>query len=188
MPSFILMNRGSSSIGSPKSVRNTCEGNGVENRSQKSISVSPSSWSMSSFTSAVVDSSSSRIRCGANSGSSSLRYFLWSGGSICSGISGRLLLRSAAAALDEKTSGWRSTCSTPSREATITPTPSSRKIGVLRLEHGVDRLRMPGHLRVHQLERGRPRSPRPDSVMSEVWTQCLVQSKLLASFIERTSA
>ena len=39
-PSFIFRNRGSSSIGRPNSVRNTCDGNGVENCAEKSISSS----------------------------------------------------------------------------------------------------------------------------------------------------
>ena len=53
----------------------------------------------------VVDSSSTFIRCGANSGSRSLRYFRWSGGSICSGISGRFVFRSWAVVLDENDVG-----------------------------------------------------------------------------------
>ena len=55
----------------------------------KSISDALPNRSMSSFTSFSIGASSARIRWGANNGSIILRYFLWSGGSISIGMSGR---------------------------------------------------------------------------------------------------
>ena len=69
------------------------------------------------------------MRCGENSGCEILRYFTWSGGSICSGMSGRTLPRSAADIAEEKISGRRSTSSTSDRLLTRTPTRSTRSIG-----------------------------------------------------------
>src|SRR4029450_12201751 len=66
---------------------------------------------MRSLTGLVSGSSSSAMRRGANSGSRILRNFLWSGGSICSGIIGRTFWRSTADMLDEKTSGLRNASS-----------------------------------------------------------------------------
>ena len=80
----------------------------------------------------------------------------WSGGSICSGISGRFVFMSCAVVFDENVSGSRSTWSTPVLELTITPTPSSRNTGRARLQHRVDRLRVPRHVRVHQLRQPGP--------------------------------
>ena len=87
--------------------------------------------SMSSFTVRVTDSSIRAICRGAKIGSRILRYFLWSGGSIWSGIRGRRFFRSTASALEEKTSGWRNTSSTWALQVTTTPTPSTGNTGML---------------------------------------------------------
>ncbi len=107
-------------------VRKTCDGNGSEKRAVKSISSSSMNPSMSSLTSLSMGSVRACMRLGAKRGSRILRYFRCSGGSICSGISGRRVLRSTASVFDENTSGWRNTSSTAAREQAITPTPSIR--------------------------------------------------------------
>jgi hypothetical protein len=86
---------------------------------------------MRSFTSRATGSSSAVIRCGAKSGSRILRYVRWAGGSICSGISGRSVFRSWADMFDENAPGSRRTWSTPARDVTTTPTPSTRRTGEL---------------------------------------------------------
>ena len=55
----------------------------------------------------ATGSSSNAISRGAKIGSRILRYFLWSGGSICNGISGRTFFRSTASMFDENVSGSR---------------------------------------------------------------------------------
>ena len=86
-------------------MRNTWEGNGTENSAAKSISSRSINPSIRLLTVALTESSMRAICLGAKMGSRILRYFLCSGGSIWSGIIGRLFLRSTASALDEKTSG-----------------------------------------------------------------------------------
>ncbi len=70
---------------------------------------------------------------GANNGSRILRYFTWSGGSICSGISGRTepIARASTVAADENTSGWRNASSAASLVVRMCPIPSSASTGPL---------------------------------------------------------
>ena len=106
-------------------MRKTCDGNGTENSAAKSTSPLSMNRSMRSLTSAVIGSSRRAIFCGAKMGSSSLRNFLWSGGSICSGMSGRWFCRSTASAFDENTSGLRSASSISTRRVSTTISPRS---------------------------------------------------------------
>jgi len=128
MPSFICRNRGSSSIGRPNNSRNTSDGKGVENRAQKSMASSCSKPSISSFTKRLVDSSSRFTCLGANRG----RGACGSRGEPVdrSGGDGRTLGLQVVGHLARRVDLWvRSTSSTPAREVTITPTPSTRRIG-----------------------------------------------------------
>ena len=131
IPSFMARNRGSSSKDSPSRPRKTREGNGTENSEEKSTSPRSMNRSMSSFTVRATDSSMSAICRGAKIGSSSLRYFLWSGGSIWRGMRGRRFFRSTASALEEKTSGCRKTSSASALQVTTTPTPSTAMTGMV---------------------------------------------------------
>ena len=111
-------------------MRNTWEGKGTENSWAKSTSPRSMKPSMRWFTSADTSSSRSAILRGENIGSSSLRNFLCSGGSICSGIIGRLFFRSTASMLEEKISGWRSAWSISSLRDSSTPWPAVRSMGM----------------------------------------------------------
>ena len=77
----------------------------MENSLAKSSSPRSMKPSIRWLTSSETSWSMSAILRGAKIGSSSLRNFLCSGGSICSGIMGRLFLRSTASMLEEKISG-----------------------------------------------------------------------------------
>ena len=90
-------------------MRNTCDGSGTENSWAKSTSPRSMNPSMRSLTNAATGSSSAAMCRGANSGSRILRYFTWSGGSICNGMSGRTepIASVATVAADENTSGRR---------------------------------------------------------------------------------
>src|SRR3984957_16638980 len=128
MPSFMAKKVSSSSGGRPRSFRKTCEGNGTENSLAKSTSPRSMNWSMRSLTSAETDSSMAVILRGEKIGSSSLRYLRWSGGSIWSGIIGRLFFRSTASMLDEKISGWRRASSISALRERRMPLPEGRSI------------------------------------------------------------
>ncbi len=89
--------------------------------------------SIRSLANSATASSMATILRGANSGSSNLRYFFCSGGSICSGIIGRLFLRSTASMLDEKISGWRRASSISALRLNSTPMPSIGMTGTSRM-------------------------------------------------------
>ena len=77
----------------------------MANSAPNSHSPRPMKASMRSLTSPVMSSSKGAIWRGANMGSSRRRYLTWSGGSTCSGMSGRFCPRSTASIADEKISG-----------------------------------------------------------------------------------
>jgi hypothetical protein len=119
--SFHFKKSGRSSIGRPRSLRNTVVGSGTANSVLNSHSPRSANTSMISLVSAVTSRSSFAISRGAKSGSRSLRYSLCFGGSIWSGMSGRSLPRpTLSPQSDVKTSGWRSAYSTRSWRATAT--------------------------------------------------------------------
>ena len=130
MPSFMVRKRSSSSRGRPSRVRKTCEGNGTEN----SLAKSTSPWSMKPSMRSLTRTRhlllhGRHLARRAKIGSSSLRYFLCSGGSIWSGIIGRLFLRSTASMFDEKISGCRRASSMTPLVDRTTPVPSMAMTG-----------------------------------------------------------
>ena len=90
-------------------MRNTSDGSGTENSAEKSHSPRSMNASMRSCTREATGPSSAAMWRGAKSGSRILRYFTWSGGSICSGINGRTvpMCSVASVAADENTFGRR---------------------------------------------------------------------------------
>ena len=130
IPSFMARNRSSSSSGRPSRVRKTCEGKGTENSRAKSTSPLSMKRSIRSLTRTATSPSIIVMRRGAKIGSSSLRYFLCSGGSICRGISGRAFFRSTAVMLDVKVSGWRRASSMSTLRLRSTPVPSMARTGL----------------------------------------------------------
>ena len=100
--------------GSPMRPRNTDDGKISANSSVKLHSPRSTNASMNSLTRRVMSASCSSIRFGAKSGSISLRYFEWFGGSTLSGIIGRTFPRFISTR-DENSSWLRSTNSVSSR-------------------------------------------------------------------------
>ena len=117
-PSFIFRNCGSSSIGRPNSVRNTCDGNGVENcRHEVDLSlvdeavdqvVHQPGRRVLEQPSSAAERTAGRGACGTSDGPADRS----AAGSAAASSSGR-----GPYMLDENTSGSRSTSSTPDRGA-----------------------------------------------------------------------
>ena len=106
-------------------------GSGTANSSWKSHSPRSAKPSIIWFTSALTAGSRAAICRGVKSGSRMRRYFAWSGGSICNGISGRTLPRSTASMFDENTSVRLSAISMSARRLRTTgPSGPGRNTGV----------------------------------------------------------
>jgi hypothetical protein len=87
--------------------RNTVHGSGTVNSACTSHSPRSMKRSMMSFTSRRVLASRCSMALGPSCGSITRRYLAWSGGSICSGINGRLCPMSTAMRSELKISGCR---------------------------------------------------------------------------------
>ena len=97
------------------------QGSGIATALLNSHSPDSANSSMSRLVRSRTSDSSSATCFGAKSGSSSRRYFTWSGWLICNGMSGRTLPMEIASMSLENTSGLRSACCVSSWRAMITP-------------------------------------------------------------------
>ena len=128
MPSFILRNSWQLVERQAEQLRKTCDGNGTRTAVAKLhlALVDEAVDEVADQPGAVLEQG----HClGAKIGSRSLRNFLWSGGSICSGISGRICPMATASIPELKISGcwrtWRTSASPPTMTMSMSPSAMS---------------------------------------------------------------